>query len=75
MTTINAERNFKAGNGSASREDADSAGKNSAESLTRGNMSGGLGGIKVDTEVEIVESHSPLDFGFEDDRKERKDMI
>lgn len=78
LTTINADRDFKTKSGapSTSGEEGESTGKSSTESLHRGHTSGGLGGIKVDTEVNVVESHSPLDFGFEDVvRRERKDMV
>ena len=77
LTTINADRDFRANPGSSvSGEEGQSTGKSSVESLTRGGTSGGLGGIKVDTEVNVVESHSPLDFEFDDaNQRERKDMV
>lgn len=79
LTTINAERDLKSGrkSPSASGEEREGSGKSSTESLHRGHTNiGGLGGIKVDTEVNVVESHSPLDFGFDDGhRKEKKDMV
>lgn len=60
---------------SASDEEGEILGNSSTESLRRGH-SGRLGGIKVNTEVNVVESHSPLDFGFEEsDRHEKKDMV
>lgn len=76
LTTINADRDGKTKRGSVGPEEGESTGKNSVESLTRGTASRGLGGIKVDTEVNVVESHSPVGFSFEEeDRRERKDMI
>lgn len=76
LTTINADRDGKTKRGSVGAEEGESTGKNSVESLTRGTASRGLGGIKVDTEVNVVESHSPVGFSFEEeDRRERKDMI
>lgn len=77
LTTINADRDIKAkSRSSVNGEEGERTGKSSVESLTRGGMSGRLGGIKVDTEVNIVESHSPLDFGFDDaNKREKKDMV
>lgn len=81
LTTINAERDGKTGrqSPSASGEASERSGKSSTESLRRGQSNtGGLGGIKVDTEVNVVESHSPLEFGFDGidaHRREKKDMV
>jgi hypothetical protein len=79
LTTINADRDYKrrSPTPSATGEDGEGSGKSSTESLRRGHTNaGGLGGIKVDTEVNVVESHSPLEFGFDDaHRRERKDMV
>lgn len=79
LTTINAERDCKRKRPtpSASGEEGEGSGKSSTDSLRRGHTNtGGLGGIKVDTEVNVVESHSPLEFGFDDaHRRERKDMV
>lgn len=78
LTTINADRDYKrkSPTPSASGEEGEGSGKSSTESLRRGHANGGLGGIKVDTEVNVVESHSPLEFGFDDaHRRERKDMV
>ncbi|XPT00395.1 hypothetical protein M3J09_009548 [Ascochyta lentis] len=78
LTTINAERDFKAKSGTsrASGEERESTGKSSTDSLHRGHTIEGLGGIKVDTVVNVVESHSPLDFEFDDaNPRERKDIV
>ncbi|KAF9694287.1 hypothetical protein EKO04_008005 [Ascochyta lentis] len=78
LTTINAERVFKAKSGTsrASGEERESTGKSSTDSLHRGHTIEGLGGIKVDTVVNVVESHSPLDFEFDDaNPRERKDIV
>ncbi|KAJ4983126.1 integral membrane family protein [Stagonosporopsis vannaccii] len=75
LTTINAEREFRRKSAAPSVEEGESTGKSSRESLARGNASPGLGGIKVDTEVNVVESR-PLDFGFGDtDKRERRDLV
>lgn len=76
LTTINAERDLRRTSAAPSAEEGASVGKGSLETLARGVTSPGLGGIKVDTEVNVVESHSPLDFGFENpDQRERRDLI
>ncbi|KAH6638847.1 hypothetical protein C7974DRAFT_304331 [Boeremia exigua] len=69
LTTINAERCRK-GEVVSAQVDEERSGKSSTESLARG-----LGGIKVDTEVNVVESNSPLDFDFGEDKREKKDMV
>ena len=78
LTTINAKRDFniKPGDMSASGEIVEGMGKDSVECLTRSGASRGLGGIKVDTEVNVVKSHGYLDLEPEGaDRKEKKDMV
>lgn len=78
LTTINAEHDLRAKlgppNTNASGAEGASTGKDSLESLTRGYNGAGLGKIHVDTEVNVVQSHSPLDTSFEN-RRERKEMI
>ncbi|KAJ4309930.1 hypothetical protein N0V94_008699 [Neodidymelliopsis sp. IMI 364377] len=76
LTTINAERDLqKAGSGRAS-EERGSEGKSSVESLTGKGSSWttGLGRIKVDTEVEVVETRDDED-GRELGRGQRRDMV
>lgn len=76
LTTINAERECRRKSAAPSAEEGESSGKSSRESLARGHAGAGLGGIKVDTEVNVVESQSPLDFGFQDaDKCERRDLV
>ncbi|KAF1928177.1 uncharacterized protein M421DRAFT_391775 [Didymella exigua CBS 183.55] len=78
LTTINAGRDskMKSGTPSASVEEGDNMENSSTESLHRQHSGRRLGGITVNTEVNVVESVNTLDFGFEDyDRRERKDMV
>jgi hypothetical protein len=78
LTTINAERDIRTRSRTPSvgREEGESAEKKSTESLHQGRTSGGLGGIKVDTEVNVVESRSSLDSDFQVvNWRERKDMV
>ena len=78
LTTINAKRdpNAKRGDMSASGEVEGSPGKSSVESLIRAGASRGLGGIRIDTEVNVVNSGGFLEFGFKNaSRKEKKDMV
>jgi hypothetical protein len=77
LTTINAERDLqKVGSGRAS-EERGSEGKSSVESLTgKGSLwATGLGGIKVDTEVEVVETRDDVEEGREVGRGQRRDMV
>ena len=75
LTTINAEHGAKAKLGSPySHTAGGSSEKSSLESMTRGQNGIGLRRIQVDTEVNVVQSHSPLDYDFEN-RRERKDMV
>ncbi|KAG9202472.1 hypothetical protein G6514_004208 [Epicoccum nigrum] len=75
LTTTNAEHGAKARLGSPiGHTEGGSTGKSSLESLTRGHNGVGLRRIQVETEVNVVQSHSPLDLGFEN-RQERKDMV
>ena len=75
LTTINAEHGAKAKLGSPSgHTEGGSTGKSSLESNTGCQNGVGLRSIQVDTEVNVVQSHSPLDFSFEN-RRERKDMV
>lgn len=78
LTTIKADRDYKmkSGTSSASGKESPITGKSSTESLHREHTSGGLGGIQVDTEVNVVESHSPVELCFDDgNRREGKGMI
>ncbi|KAF9691107.1 hypothetical protein EKO04_010797 [Ascochyta lentis] len=78
LTTINAEqRESRPQRASARPDEGGSAGAGSSvESLTRTVACSGLGGIKVDTEVNVVEPPSPLYAEFGDaKRKVRESLV